>query len=57
MTEPFIEGRPPDTMYPAVEPDDALARKNAFWAGALVLLFLVLFGGTFLVGLAYIWLD
>jgi len=57
MTEPVVEGRPPDTMYPAIEPDEALARKNAFWALALVLLFLVLFGGTFLVGFAYLWLD
>ena len=57
MTEPLVEGRPPDTMHPAIEPDDALARKNAMWAVALVLLFLVLFGGTFLVGFAYLWLD
>src|SRR5262249_1714093 len=42
MTDPLIEGRPPDMMYPAVEPDEALARKNALWATALVVLFLVL---------------
>ena len=57
MTDPLIEGRAPDTMYPAVEPDEALARKNAYWATALVVLFLLLFAGTFLVGFAYLWLD
>ena len=57
MTEVVPETRPPDTMYAAVEPDDALARKNIRLAWLLVGLFLVLFGGTFLVAYAYLWLS
>jgi hypothetical protein len=51
------EHRPPDTMHDAIEPDPVLARKNMRLAWLLVALFLVLFGGTFLVGLAYLWLS
>ena len=57
MTEPLPEHRPPDTMHDAIEPDPVLARKNMRLAWLLVALFLVLFGGTFLVGLAYLWLS
>ena len=57
MTEPLPENRPPDTMHEAIEPDDALALKNIRLAWFLVVLFLLLFGGTFLVGLAYLWLS
>jgi hypothetical protein len=57
MTEPLLERRPPDTMHPAIEPDDALAAKNMRWAWSLVGLFLLLFGGTFLVGFTYLWLS
>ena len=57
MAEPLPENRPPDTMYPAIEPDEALARKNMKLAWFLVVLFLLLFGGTFLVGSAYLWLS
>jgi hypothetical protein len=57
VTEPLPENRPPDTMYEAIEPDAALARKNIRFAWFLVVLFLLLFGGTFLVGLAYLWLS
>jgi hypothetical protein len=57
MTETLPESRPPETMHEAIEPDEALARKNLRLAWLLVVLFLILFGGTFLVGYAYIWLS
>ena len=40
-----------------VELTPELARKNVRWAWSLVGLFLVLFGGTFLVGYVYLWLS
>jgi hypothetical protein len=47
---------------PSSGPTDAqaeaeLARRNMVWGWALFGLFCVLFGGTFLIGLAYLWLD
>jgi hypothetical protein len=57
MTETLPEPRPPETMHEAIEPDEALARKNMRLAWFLVVLFVLLFGGTFAVGLAYLWLD
>ena len=57
MTEALPDTRAPETMHEAIEPDAALARKNQRWAWLLVLAFLVLFGGTFLVGQAYLWLT
>jgi hypothetical protein len=57
MTEVLPETRPPDTMYAAIEPDEALARRNIHFAWLLVGLFIVLFGGTFLVAYAYLWLS
>jgi uncharacterized membrane protein (DUF485 family) len=57
MTEIVPDTRPPETMYEAIEPDAALARKNMRLAWLLVVLFLVLFGGTFLVAFAYNWLS
>ena len=57
MTDPLIEGRPPDTMHEAIEPDAALARTNMRWAWSLVALFLLLFGATFAVGFVYLWLS
>jgi hypothetical protein len=49
--------QPPDTLHPAIEPTPELARKNLLWAWLLVGLFLVLFGGTVVVGLVYLWLS
>jgi hypothetical protein len=48
---------PPDLMHDAVGPTPELQRKNARWALGLTVLVLVLFGGTFGVGLAYLWLT
>jgi hypothetical protein len=57
MVEPLTPPTPPETLMPAIEPDEALARKNNRWGWTLVVLFLVLFGGTFLVAEAYLWLS
>ncbi len=34
-----------------------IARKNLIWGWSLFALFCLLFGGTVLVALAYLWLD
>jgi hypothetical protein len=57
VTESLPETRPPETMHAAIEPDEALARKNMRFGWLLVGLFILLFGGTFLVAYAYLWLD
>jgi hypothetical protein len=43
---------PPDLMREAVGPSPELDRRNLRLAWGLVLLFLLLFGGTFAVGFA-----
>ena len=43
---------PPDLMRDAVGPSPELDRKNLRLAWGLVVLFLLLFGGTFAVGIA-----
>ncbi|HZQ66521.1 MAG TPA: hypothetical protein VFA66_14995 [Gaiellaceae bacterium] len=57
MAEPLPETRPPDTMHEAIEPDEALARKNMRLGWMLLGVFLLLFGGSFLVAYAYLWLS
>jgi hypothetical protein len=57
MAEVLPETRPPDTMHEAIEPDAALARKNMLLGWMLLGLFLLLFGGAFLVAYAYLWLS
>ena len=57
MSESAAEARQSEAMREAIEPDGPLARKNARWAWSLVVMFLVLFGGTFGVAYAYLWLK
>jgi len=46
----------PETMLHPIEPDAALARKNMRLALALVVIFLLLFAGTFGIAYVYNWL-
>jgi hypothetical protein len=59
MAEPLPEPAGPQTFS---EPPDAalvpeIARKNLVWGWALFGLFCLLFAGTVLIALAYLWLD
>ena len=57
MLEPPSQPRTPDTHHEPIEPTPEMARRNVRCAWALFGLFLLLAGGTFLVGLAYLGLD
>ena len=57
MTEPVPQPPPPRTTVPVVGPSAELARKNLAWGFALFGIFVLLFGGTVLIALAYLWLD
>jgi hypothetical protein len=57
VTEPVPQPPPPRTTVPPVDPSLALARKNLAWGLALFGIACLLFGGTVLVALAYLWLD
>jgi hypothetical protein len=47
---------PPDLMRDAVGPTPELGRRNTRLALVLVALVLVLFGGTFGIGILYLWI-
>jgi hypothetical protein len=57
MTEPVPQPPPPRTSVPPTDPVAELARKNLALGMALFGIFLLLFAGTILVALAYLWLD
>jgi hypothetical protein len=57
MAEPLHEPEPPTTFVDPAEREREIARKNLIWGWTILGLFLVLFGGTVLVALAYLWLD
>jgi hypothetical protein len=58
MAEPLPEPTPPVTLVDAPDiADREIARKNILWAWALFGLFWLLFGGTVVVALVYLWLD
>jgi hypothetical protein len=52
MSEPHGE-----TLQEAVDWTPGLGRRAAFLGWSLFVLALVVFGGTFLVALTYLWLD
>jgi hypothetical protein len=57
MAEPLPEPIPPRVAVDPVEAERELARKNTTWGWALFGLFVVLFGGTFLIAYVYLWLS
>ena len=58
MAEPLPEPTPPTTLVDPHDNEEAeLARRNLAWGWALFGLFVVLFAGTFAIGLVYLWLD
>jgi hypothetical protein len=61
MSEPLAPERvapsPPELMQAAVGPSPELARRNMRLSAILCVIFLALFGGTFGIGLAYLWLT
>jgi hypothetical protein len=54
VTERVPEPRPPEVTVAPVEPDAALAHRNNVLGLALFGLFLLLFGGTFLIAFVYL---
>ena len=54
MTEPVPELTPPPVTVEPVEPDAELAHRNNVFGLALFGLFLLLFGGTFLIAFVYL---
>ena len=54
MTEPLPERTAPPVAVDPVEPDDDLAHRNNVFGLALFGLFILLFGGTFLIAFVYL---
>jgi hypothetical protein len=57
VTEPLPETRHPDVTVEPVEADAELAHRNNVMGLALFGLFLLIFGGTFLIAFIYLALD
>jgi hypothetical protein len=57
MTEPASEPYRPQVAQQPVEPDEEIARQNTLLGWALFGVFVLLFAGTFAVGLVYLALD
>jgi hypothetical protein len=57
VTEPVPERRPSDITVAPVEPDRELAHRNNVFGLALLGLFLLLFGGTFVIAFVYLAVD
>lgn len=57
MTEPLPETRPPDFTVEPVEPDAELAHRNNVFGLALFGLFLLIFGGTWVIAFLYLAVD
>jgi hypothetical protein len=54
VTEPLPETAQPDFVIEPVEPDAELAHRNNVLGLALFGLFLLIFGGTFLIAFVYL---
>jgi hypothetical protein len=54
VTEPLPETPQPDFVVEPVEPDAELAHRNNVLGLALFGLFLLIFGGTFLIAFVYL---
>ncbi len=54
MTEPLPEPRPVEVTVEPVEPDAELAHRNNVFGLALFGLFLLIFGGTFVIAFVYL---
>jgi hypothetical protein len=57
VTEPLPETRLPDVTVEPVEADAELAHRNNVMGLALFGLFLLIFGGTFLIAFIYLAVD
>jgi hypothetical protein len=57
VTEPVPEKQPPDFTVEPVELDGELAHRNNVFGLALFGLFLLIFGGTFLIAFVYLAID
>jgi hypothetical protein len=57
VSEPIPERRPSDVTVAPVEPDQELAHRNNVFGFALFGLFLLIFGGTFVIAFVYLAID
>ena len=57
MAEPLPESRPPETFVDPAATERAAAHRNMVWGWSLFGLFLLLFAGTVVIALVYLWLD